>query len=113
LQLRKAKKPLRRLFSRAAFDFLAHDALEQGASVHSLALLQAEAVAGMKAACSTARPSRTCPMTPSRLVLCVTHARAAFRDPAQIWPACSSSFDLAAPERLAGLLNAGFAQGIP
>ena len=35
------------------------------------------------------------------------------RGPAQIWPACSSSFDLAAPERLAGLLNAGFAQGIP
>ncbi len=50
-------------------------------------------------------------MTPSRSVLRAT--RAAFRDPAQLWPACSSSFDLAAPERLAGLLNAGFAQGIP
>ena len=52
-------------------------------------------------------------MTPSRLILRATRARAAFRGPAQIWPARSSSFDLAAPERLAGLLNAGFAQGIP
>ncbi len=78
-----------------------------------LELLQAEAVAGMKASCSTARPSRTCPTTPARLILWATCARAAIRDPAQISRACSSSFDLAAPERLAGLLNAGFAQGIP
>jgi hypothetical protein len=28
------------------------------------------------------------------------------------WPS-ASSFDLAAPERFAGSLNAGFAQGIP
>jgi hypothetical protein len=78
-----------------------------------LAVLQAEAVAGMKGACLTVRPSRTCPTTPSRLILCATRVRAAFRDPTRISRACSSPFDLAAPERLAGLLNAGFAQGIP
>jgi hypothetical protein len=75
-------------------------------------LLQDEAVAGMKGTCSTARPSRTCPATPSRLNPRATLALAALRDPAQISPA-RSSFDLAAPERPAGLLNAGFAQGIP
>ena len=58
-------------------------------------------------------PFANLPETPSRLILCATRARAAFRYPAQFSPARSSSFDLAAPERLAGLLNAGFAQGIP
>ena len=44
---------------------------------------------------------------------CATRARAWFRGPAQIWPARSSSFDLAAPERLAGLLNAASLRGSP